>query len=383
LPARGVLLHIGPHKTGTTAIQGALAKARPALRDRGIVYPGEATQHRTAALAVTDSKGAKGLREAREEDWERLVRHVHAARRRQVVVSSEAFVEANDTAARYIVQRLGGDRMHVVVTLRPLAKILPSAWQQNVRNQLTATFDEWLDDVLVKRSGGHRVKNFWHRHAHDVVIERWLSYVDPSRIVVVVADDANRRVLPQAFERLLNLPDGFLTLDDVRTNRGLTGSEIELVRLINLEFQDRGWSTDLYHKVVHHGVVRGMQARTPDPDEQPIVTPAWAVEKANEVAAAASARIRSLGVPVMGDLDSLGRVAPRPAPSDPVDLTVAAAEAALAGLRERMAVVASPPPLEGNARPLADVPTRELGAILRHRVVRRVNVALGRGIPRY
>ena len=36
------LLHIGPHKTGTTAIQGALHLARGRLAAAGVVYPGRA-----------------------------------------------------------------------------------------------------------------------------------------------------------------------------------------------------------------------------------------------------------------------------------------------------------------------------------------------------
>ncbi len=35
-----VLLHIGPPKTGTTALQHSLAQARPQLKAQGVLYPG-------------------------------------------------------------------------------------------------------------------------------------------------------------------------------------------------------------------------------------------------------------------------------------------------------------------------------------------------------
>ena len=38
------LLHIGPHKTGTTAVQGALHLARERLAAEGVVYPGRGRQ---------------------------------------------------------------------------------------------------------------------------------------------------------------------------------------------------------------------------------------------------------------------------------------------------------------------------------------------------
>ena len=40
IPERALLLHIGPHKTGTTAIQGLLAAARDDLAAHGVTYPG-------------------------------------------------------------------------------------------------------------------------------------------------------------------------------------------------------------------------------------------------------------------------------------------------------------------------------------------------------
>ena len=47
------LVHIGPHKTGTTAIQGALHLARERLAAEGVVYPGRGRQPLWPILAVT------------------------------------------------------------------------------------------------------------------------------------------------------------------------------------------------------------------------------------------------------------------------------------------------------------------------------------------
>ena len=52
LPEGSVLLHIGPHKTGTTAIQGALAAARAELAEHGVTYPGHAGAHHAEARAL-------------------------------------------------------------------------------------------------------------------------------------------------------------------------------------------------------------------------------------------------------------------------------------------------------------------------------------------
>ena len=49
LPDGTHLLHIGPQKTGSTAIQGALHEARDAIREHGVVYPGPDAKPRDAA----------------------------------------------------------------------------------------------------------------------------------------------------------------------------------------------------------------------------------------------------------------------------------------------------------------------------------------------
>jgi hypothetical protein len=51
-------------------------------------------------------------------------------------MSIEFFVDAEDSALRRVVEDLGGRRVIVVATLRPLARVLPSQWQQYVQNGL-------------------------------------------------------------------------------------------------------------------------------------------------------------------------------------------------------------------------------------------------------
>jgi hypothetical protein len=124
------LLHIGPHKTGTTMIQDALHLARERLAAQGVVYPGTGRQPLRAMLAVTGQPTLLGEPEPDMADWALLVREVTAARDQRVVVSSEFLAQASDAAACRVVSDLGGPRVHVVVTLRPLTRILPSQWQQ-------------------------------------------------------------------------------------------------------------------------------------------------------------------------------------------------------------------------------------------------------------
>ena len=64
------LLHIGPHKTGTTAIQGAFDLARARLAAHGVVYAGAERQPLLAALAVTGQPALLGGAAARHNPLE-------------------------------------------------------------------------------------------------------------------------------------------------------------------------------------------------------------------------------------------------------------------------------------------------------------------------
>ena len=55
-----------------------------------------------------------------------------------MVLSSEFFADASPEAIRRVVGELDPAKVQVVVTLRPLARIIPSQWQQCVQNQLDA-----------------------------------------------------------------------------------------------------------------------------------------------------------------------------------------------------------------------------------------------------
>ena len=85
------LVHIGPHKTGTTAIQGALHLARERLAAQGVVYPGRGRQPLWPILAVTGQPALLGEPRPEISYWENLVRDVRAAGDQRVAVSSEFF----------------------------------------------------------------------------------------------------------------------------------------------------------------------------------------------------------------------------------------------------------------------------------------------------
>src|SRR6476469_3194097 len=314
------LLHIGPHKTGTTAIQGALHLARERLAAEGVVYPGRGRQPLWPILAVTGPPALRGGPRPEISYWDRLVRDVRAACDQRVVLSSEFFAEADDATARRVIADLGGARVHVVVTLRSLARILPSQWQQYLQNGFHFRYLEWLEGIL--SDPPHTpTQGFWRRHRHDALVTRWAAENGPENLTVIALDESDRLMLLRVFESMLGLPAGFLVPEERAANRSLTAAEAELVRLLNSEFSRRGWPHRDYARFMRYGAVEHMKgARRPSADEPKITTPAWALARAAEISGEMAGRIDALGVNIVGDISSLGKLpadGSGPAPGGP------------------------------------------------------------------
>lgn len=309
LPAGTRLLHVGPPKTGTTTLQSAFHHHRAELERLGVHYAGRTSQVRAAASLVAFGERVPGMAPESVGEWADLVHEVTASRARRVVVSSETFAHCDDEAARRVVDAFGSDRTHVVLTARPLAAMLPSSWQQYVQGGQRTGYERWLASVL--QPGTKPVTpGFWRRTRFDHVAARWADALGPDRVTVVSLAAAPREFVLRAFERLTGLPDGVLVPDPNDENPSLPHPMVELLRHFNARWAaGPDPSRDARARIVEFGAIAALRDLD-DVDLQPVRTrtPAWATQRANEVAAEMNAGLRALGVRVVGDLDALAAV---------------------------------------------------------------------------
>nr|WSZ17191.1 hypothetical protein OH837_29730 [Streptomyces canus] len=376
LPAGTRLLHIGPHKTGTTAIQGALFAAKGLLPGHGVVFPAHSRHPMEAALAACARPAMLGDTAPTEKHWTRLLDQVGATGGKTSVISSEFFADAedDDTIAR-IVEQLGGEGVHVLVTLRPLVRIMPSQWQQYVQNGLRMGYEDWLAHMLRKAPYEQPNPSFWRRHRHDRLVGRWARAVGAERITVVVVDDRDREGLMRTFEQLLGLPENLLQPVPDAANRSLTLAETEMLRNLNKEFRGNGLPDELYSKLVRNGAVMHMKnACSPSPEDVKILTPEWAVEAAAEIGAEMAGRIGDLGVRIVGDPGLLSAV-PKAPVLDAVPAPRMAPEVAARALYGALAAAAESPGRHtspAKARTVHQTSSRELMRVLGHRCLKKL-----------
>ena len=308
LPEGTRLLHIGPHKTGTTAVKSALWAARASLLEQGVRHAGRSRNPSSAVRAVTEqaSPYVEGTPPSMRH-WRDLVREIRGAKEPRLVVSSEFFAWASPEVIGRIVDELDPDRVRIAVTVRPLARIIPSHWQQNIQAGTVVGLDAWIES-LFREPPGRPNPRFWWLQRHDQLIARWADVVGPDRVTAVVVDDRAHDVVFRAFEHLLGLREG--TLVGVRdlANRSLTLPEAEAVRAFNVRFKAEGFPKALHARLMRFGAAQEMKQREPAADEPRVELPPQALDRVAAAARGIVAGIEASGVRVIGDLSILAEV---------------------------------------------------------------------------
>jgi len=329
-----VLLHVGLHKTGTTALQVALADARGVLEDYHVRYPGKGLYHHKAILAGADRPYGwrdNGARITPKKHWKKMLKEAQYEGR--TIISSEFLDDIKPEIGARVVDDLGGTgRVSVVITLRAIGAILPSAWQQGLKAGVTTPYGQWLK-VMFEQEQTSRAERFWYRHDQVEQVKRWADVVGPDRTYAVVLPEGDRTAIFTAFEGLLGLPQSFLAQrEQIIQNRSMTTPEAEYVRRLNKELAGQ-MTWDEYTVMVRRALILNMvEKRRPGADEPRIQTPEWAADKAEEYGQRFAKGIAELGVQVVGDPADLA-ARPRSGGGDrPETLSIDAAVAGSAGL---------------------------------------------------
>ena len=316
LPANSIMLHIGAHKTGTTSLQAALFAASKDLEEQGVinlVAEGDETANPAArAVQRLPSSGSAGA-PVDYNVWTTLVGQAKAHPQHLVSISAEAFAVSEPLVIKTIVNDLGIDRLQVVITLRPLGKILPSQWQQDLHGAwVNQKFEEWLRETLrdvrpMKQMGPLQVPHqFWIRHRHDALLQRWIDAVGSDRITLVVGDDQRKSSLLENFEDLLSLRGGTLSSVAVARNQSMTLPEMQIMQrygelLESSELGKRIVARSRYHKALR--ILR--KIRSENTSDARLVIPEWSFERVSELQREMVEHMQASGVAVIGTLNQL------------------------------------------------------------------------------
>lgn len=306
---RQLIIHVGFHKSGTTALQESFFANKSLLKEHGVFYPSFGLQaHHRVAWAIGGKRWGwkgRGGKATPYSTWIHMLIRIRFAKEARVFLSSEFFSEFSLEKIKQIQKQVKGREVKVLFTLRPFVKLLGSSYQQYLKYGLKADYVTWLHSVLDTPGVSKLSPTFWKRHMHDEVISRWVQVFGASNVTVVIANEQNPSFLYEAVSDYLSLPEGVLTQQETGSNRSLSLEEMSLLLEINKRFPEkRSWPE--YLTFIRNGYVREMTDKiSVKAGKDKLPTPAWAVSEGNKIAARSKEAIKSLDVKVYGDLDSL------------------------------------------------------------------------------
>lgn len=325
-----VFFHIGAPKTGTTFIQDVLVRNKKALRANGLLYPGRNGTHVMAALDLRNLV-FKGHRYAEADGaWPRMVNTIKSWDG-DAIIDQELFAGASEKQVSRALRNLDFAEVHILLTMRDMARQLPAAWQEWIRNSETETFAEWLHAVHPPDDAKSDARwLFWRLHDIPEILRRWTGDVPPERVHVITVPPAGSDpgVLWNRFAGVLGIdPDAYDSRSE-RQRTSLAAAEAETLRALNIALRDEDVPWQAYDRIVKRYLAFELGERRGDSIALPKDHYDWAVEWSRD----AAAFIAAGGYDVIGDLDDLIPNAPRPG-VDPGEVSdKAIAEAAVAGM---------------------------------------------------
>lgn len=314
-----VFVHVGLPKTGTTYLQDRLWRNRDlALEHFDLLYPGDRIDsHFHASAHLQPERYLDWANPDFAHVWPSMVAQMKAWPRTSLI-SHELYATAGPVAIAKLLEDLDfADEVHMVMTVRDLARQLPSVWQENVKNQRRATFGDYLESVAAHdpQSGEPTdlpKEPFWVFQDYVRILRDWSAAVGPERVhVVTVPAPGTATDGDSLWDRFLSVLGANATPliePPARANKSLTGPQVEFLRRLNTRLQPTDVPWRRYEQIVKHRLI-GQNLVTQTNAGAELVLPdewrAWAAATSRGMIAA----IADGGYDIVGTLGDL-QVAP-------------------------------------------------------------------------
>lgn len=324
-----VYLHPGPPKTGTTYLQSLLYANENSLLPQHVSMIGSQAAHFAAANDLLRARSRRG-RKVPEGAWPRM-REAVLGYDGHAIMSCERYSLLHGSEAQRVAEDLSDAELHVVLTLRDTASVIPARWQEALKNGSSTTWSDYCDRVSRDPKALSRVTRTYSS------LRRWATVLPAERIHVVTVPPttASRTLLLERFCEVVGVDTAQLaTLEAPRSNRSLDLVGAEVVRRLNAS-ADVTLSPHVHHAEIKTFLSSEVLSRT-HRAERPRLTLA-AFKAARVETERIIGLIKGEGIPVVGDLADLSSAEPpddAPATIEP-DAVIDAAVEAIGALAQR------------------------------------------------
>src|SRR5262249_21699044 len=174
-------------------------------------------------------------------EWEILARQARQAGQ-LAVISHELFSAADAEEADRAVRSLLPAEVHIVLTVRDFATLLPAEWQETVKTRSPMPWEQWLDRVIDAAPDPDRRRRmrFWTMHDTLAILRLWSRDIPPDRVhVITLPQQGGTGELWLRFAAVLGIDSSTIDLPQHRENPSLGLAEAEFLRRLNEALPDR------------------------------------------------------------------------------------------------------------------------------------------------
>lgn len=301
---RRVYLHLGLQKTGTSYLQGVMWENAARLADQGLdLLPRTRREAFELMLVVRERYNAERDPASAAGALDRFSAELASAPGTRALVSQESLAAVRPGQARRLLEACGDREVHVVLTVRDLARQLPSSWQQELKSGKTEGYAEYLRRLRDYQARG-LTRHPWIQLDPVRVLSRWQDLLPPDQVHVVTVPPRGSPtdLLLARFCSVLGVDPSSLEPHLRASNTSLGMAQAELLRRVNGELSDEHRRRQVYGDVGKRffasqvlGAQRGERILVPDELRE------WCVSVAEEQMRA----IDEAGYDVVGTLEDL------------------------------------------------------------------------------
>jgi len=235
-----VVVHVGTRKSGTSYVQKVLRDSAPQLAAQGVDLTYKRwIGHRERQLAPLRHMAETGDDAGARENVAWMVERFSSMPEITHVLTLEDLAELPPQVADLYMGGLAQFDLHLVVTARHWGVVLPSEWQQNVKERYTGTYTDYLAAVRERR--GPEAETFLARQDLPSILTRWGHLLPPERVHVLVVPPrpANKDLPLDMFCGLVGLDPAPLIKPRGTINDSLGQDQAEMLRRVNVALGDR------------------------------------------------------------------------------------------------------------------------------------------------
>jgi hypothetical protein len=343
-----LFVHIGPPKTGTTAVQLAAKQARDLLVNRaGIDYitsagDKEHALHATLDLIGSRTLNAQDLANMKESkgSWRRLKDSILKSQAESGFISSEALAAFNAEDIQQFKHELMPMAFHLIITTRSLLELIPSQWQQWVKGGEQEGLEQFVQRAIREYQSPAN-SYFWNVHNTAEVAQRWINGLQPDHVSLIVVNKRFPSETFRQFELVLGITEPILSREtSEHSNASLTLEEVTFIQLLRSAIQlDPGKKKRVYVPTNSRDDIANIKVRGESRKMlHKISVPDAYVSAVLEIQDDIMNKVASLGITVLGDPTAL--LAQPTLPASIIDATTfaaleAAAELSVVALRRQ------------------------------------------------